>query len=207
MNPVRSLLVATRNLGKVREIRQLLADLPLVILSLADFPDVAPVPETGQTFVENASLKAAGHATQTRLLSLADDSGLEVDALGGAPGVFSARYLGEHASDDARISALLSELAATEATKRTARFVSAVAIAEPSGSVLNISQGTCEGRIALKPSGSGGFGYDPIFIPSGYKLTFAKMDAQTKNQISHRAQALKGARAYLQNLTRASRAG
>jgi XTP/dITP diphosphohydrolase len=204
---VRSLLVATRNESKLSELQYPLSDLSFAICSLRDFPAVRPVEETGRTFVENASLKAAGYATQTRLLTLADDSGLEVDELGGAPGVFSARYAGELASDTARIDALLAELAATNQAKRTARFVSAVAIAGAGGELLDVSLGTCEGHIAFAPRGSGGFGYDSVFIPNGFDLTFAELHTETKNQISHRARALQGAHRYLQSLTSGSGAG
>lgn len=206
MNSLCSLLIGTRNEGKLREFGQLLGDLPFRFLSLRDFPEVERVPETGTTFVENASLKATSYANQTGMLTLAEDSGLEAAALGGGPGVLSARYAGSMASDAKRIEKLLAELHGLDLWKRTARFVSAVAIASAGGKVLNISLGTCEGHIAFEPRGSGGFGYDPIFIPVGYHLTFAELGAQVKNQISHRARALAGTRRYLQTLTAASRA-
>ena len=207
MNPVCHLLVATHNEGKLREFQHLLSDLSFALCSLGDFPAIRPVPETGCSFIENASLKAARYATQAQLLTLADDSGLEVAALGGAPGVFSARYGGAFASDTERIDKLLAELVATGAAERRARFVSAVAIASADGKVLDVSLGICEGHIALAPRGSGGFGYDPVFIPNGYDLTFAELPAEIKNQISHRAQALQGVRQYWQNLTGGSGAG
>ena len=204
MTTPRSLLVATRNVGKLNELCELLRDLPFVLFGLVDFPGIETVQESGRTFIENASLKAAGYAEQTRLLTLADDSGLEVQALDGAPGVFSARYAGELASDTTRTTALLTKLSTVEASKRAARFVSAVAIASSEGKILTVAVGICEGHIASAPRGSGGFGYDPIFVPNGYELTFAEMDPNTKNQISHRERALQRARAYLQNLTCAS---
>lgn len=204
MNPACDLLVATRNQGKLIELQDLLSGLPLSLCSLRDFPAVKAVPETGRSFIENASLKAAGYATQARLLTLADDSGLELPELSGAPGVFSSRYAGEFASDTERIDKLLAELQATGAAQRTARFISAVAIASADGNIVDVSLGICEGRIALAPRGRGGFGYDPVFIPNGYDLTFAELPAQIKNQISHRAQALQGARQSLQNLTSGS---
>jgi len=139
----RSLVVATRNEGKLEELRQLLDDMPLKLYGLADFSDVKTVPETGKTFIENASLKAAGYAKQTGRLTLADDSGLEVDALGSAPGIRSARYAGEGASDADRTARLLAELSIIQAAKRSARFVSAVAIANSEGQILNVSVGTC----------------------------------------------------------------
>jgi XTP/dITP diphosphohydrolase len=201
MNVHQSLLVATQNQGKLQELRQLLGDLPLKLYGLDDFPDVEGVPETGESFIENASLKAVGYATQTGLLTLADDSGLEVDALGGAPGILSARYAGEGASDTERIHKLLAELSIYQATQRSARFVAAVAIGSGEGRILNVSMGECNGHIDFKPRGSGGFGYDPIFIPSGYGQTFAELKTEIKNEISHRARALFGAREFLRTLT------
>ena len=201
MIPPQSLLFATQNEGKLKELQLLLHDLPFQVCTLTDFPDVTAVPETGATFIENASLKAAGYSAQTDLLTLADDSGLEVDALGGAPGVRSARYAGARASDAIRTSKLLAELSAVPEAKRSARFVSAVVIANSQGEILNISEGTCSGHIAFAPRGRGGFGYDPIFIPSGYDQTFAQLKSEIKNRISHRARALSGAREFLRTLT------
>jgi XTP/dITP diphosphohydrolase len=179
----------------------LLADLPLDLYSLSDFPAIDVVPETGLSFSENASLKAVGYAQQAGMLALADDSGLEVDALGGAPGIFSARYAGEGASDGVRTAKLLSELSDTPVGNRSARFVSAVAIANQEGEVLNVFIGTCEGRIDLAPSGSDGFGYDPVFLPSGHTQSFGQLKPEIKNQISHRARALLAAREFLRALT------
>jgi XTP/dITP diphosphohydrolase len=196
-----TLLLATQNQGKIKELRQLLGDLPLNLHSLADFPAIEVVPETGVSFTENASLKAVGYARQTGLLALADDSGLEVDALGGAPGVLSARYAGEGASDSARTAKLLDQLSGTPSGKRSARFVSAIAIANHLGVVLNIFIGTCEGRIDFAPNGSGGFGYDPVFIPKGHQQSFGQLKSGIKNQISHRARALSAARDFLLTLT------
>ncbi len=203
----RSLVVATQNLGKLQELRQLLGDLPLDLYWLGDFPNIEAVPETGASFIENASLKAVVYARQTGRLALADDSGLEVDALGGAPGVLSARYAGEASSDVERIEKLLTELSIYPEAKRSARFVSAVVIASGEGRILNVSTAKCEGHIDFAPRGVGGFGYDPIFIPVGYDKTFAELKAETKNQISHRAQALLGARKFLRTLTNASGGG
>src|SRR6266446_2523323 len=146
-----ALLVATRNEGKLEELRQLLDDLPLKLYGLTDFSDVETVPETGETFIENASLKAAGYAKQTGRLTLADDSGLEVDALGGAPGIRSARYAGEGDSDADRTARLLAELSFIPAAKRSARFVSAVAIANSEGQILHVSAGSCDGHIDFAP--------------------------------------------------------
>lgn len=204
MNDRQALLVATRNPGKLEELRQMLADLPFHLYGLNRFSGIVAVPETGESFIENASLKAVGYATQTGLPTLADDSGLEVNALGGAPGVFSARYAGEQASDADRTTRVLAELSSVEAPGRGARFVSVIAIASREGQILNVSVGTCVGQIGFVPRGSGGFGYDPIFIPIGYDQTFAEMKPEVKNQISHRARALVGAREFLRSLTIAS---
>ena len=201
------LLIATWNKGKRRELQQLLSDLPFALMGLDDIPGLEPVLETGGTFVENASLKASRYAKQSGLLTLADDSGLEVQALKGAPGVLSARYAGEGASDRQRVEKLLADLSNVEASGRTARFVSAVATAISNGSIPNISVGICEGRIAFEPQGTGGFGYDSIFIPAGSEMTFAELPPEIKNQISHRHSALEKAHKFLRNLTRDSAAG
>jgi XTP/dITP diphosphohydrolase len=191
------LLIATRNAGKLIEVRSLLSDLPVRLLSLSEFPETTEVEETGETFAENAALKARVYATQTRRVTLADDSGLEVDALGGAPGVFSARYAGEGASDAERNARLLSDLARAIDRTRRARFVCSIAIADAEARVLNISTGICEGRIADEPHGANGFGYDPLFIPDGYAQTFGQLSQEIKKKISHRARALANARAFL----------
>ena len=204
MSVLKPLLVATRNFGKLEELRQLLNDLPFDLYGLERFPGVEGISETGESFIENASIKAVGYATQTRLLTLADDSGLEVDALRGGPGVFSARYAGERASDVERATKLLVELSSVASPKRKARFVSAVAIASSEGQILNVSVGTCDGQIGFTARGSAGFGYDPIFIPIGYEQSFAELKPEIKNRISHRARALLTAREFLRTLTIAS---
>jgi len=204
VNTPKFLLVATRNVGKLEELWQMLGDLPFVLYGLDRLPRIEKIRETGESFLENASLKAGGYATQTRRLTLADDSGLEVDALGGGPGVFSARYGSERASDAERVTKLLAELSSVEPPGRGARFVSAVAIASSEGRILNVSVGKCDGHIGFAPRGSVGFGYDPVFIPIGYEQTFAELKPEIKNQISHRAHALVGAREFLRSLTIAS---
>ena len=191
------LLISTRNGGKVREIKLHLADLPLRLRDLREFADIADVDETGRTFAENAALKARSYAAQTGLTTLADDSGLEVDALDGAPGIFSARYAGAATSDAERIAQLLAELARTNDQARRASFICALAMADPQGTVLQIWMGRCVGRIAHTPRGSNGFGYDSIFIPNGYALTFGELGTNVKQRISHRAQALDAAHAFL----------
>src|SRR5215213_11696478 len=152
------LLIATTNQGKIVELRSLLHSLPLCLRSLAEFPSTEEVEETGNTFSDNAVLKARAYARQTGLWTLADDSGLEVDALGGAPGVFSARYGGEGLTDADRVTRLLGELSRVDAKDRLARFVCVIAIADPLGQVMNLSAGTCEGRIVHAPRGTHGFG-------------------------------------------------
>jgi XTP/dITP diphosphohydrolase len=192
-----SLLVGTRNPGKVREIADILGDVPWQIRSLRKFESLDVPAETGATYADNAIIKAQFYARATGLCALADDSGLEVEALGGAPGVFSARYAGAGASDADRRTLLLSELAHVSAEQRSARFVCAVAIASPDETVLNLSEGTCTGKIIFEPRGSGGFGYDPLFIPDGFNQTFAELSETIKNQLSHRARALLKTREFL----------
>jgi len=195
-----SLLLGTRNPGKVIEIANILADTEWSFSSLEGFPEVGEAEENFVTFAENAIAKAQFYASATGLCALADDSGLEVEALDGAPGVFSARYAGANASDADRRTLLLSELKKTGDANRRARFVAVVAIANPAGDVLNLSEGICEGSITFAPRGTGGFGYDPLFIPDGYTQTFAELPDTIKNQISHRARALSGTRTFLSQL-------
>jgi len=195
-----SLLLGTRNPGKVIEIVNILADSGWSLSSLQQFPNVGEAEENFMTFAENAIAKAQFYALATGLCALADDSGLEVAALGGAPGVFSARYAGADASDADRRALLLSELMKVGDRERRARFVAVVAIATPDGNVLNLSEGICEGTITHAPRGTGGFGYDSLFIPDGYDQTFAELPDTIKNQISHRARALLGTRKFLSQL-------
>ena len=195
------LLIATYNAGKLRELRELLGEHQFELRDLHSFSTVQVIAETGGTFAENAQLKATGYARQTGLMTLADDSGLEVSALGGLPGVWSARYGGEGASDEERVSKLLFELARVTKSERAARFVSSIVIADATGAVLHESTGLCAGEIALAPRGKNGFGYDPIFIPAGFRKTFAELPSDVKNQMSHRSQALKKAAEFLRSLT------
>jgi len=194
------LLLGTRNSGKVKEIETILEDSGWTFSSLREFDEVGPAAEDGVTYAENAIAKARFYAAETGLLALADDSGLEVAALGGAPGVHSARYAGDNASDADRRQLLLAELARVDSGDRRARFVAAVAIADPNGGVLNLSEGICEGRITFEPRGTSGFGYDPLFIPDGYDQTFAELPDKVKNLISHRARALMRLRDSLDHL-------
>jgi len=194
---MRLLLLGTRNPGKLREITSILEGSGWSFSSLQEFDHVGSAEENGVTYSENAIAKAQFYAAATGLVALADDSGLEVAALDGAPGVYSARYAGENASDANRRQLLLSELSKTSNTDRRARFVCVVAIADPSGSVLNLSQGICHGTITFSSRGDGGFGYDPIFIPDGYTQTFAELPETLKNRISHRALALAQTKEFL----------
>ena len=193
----RSLLFGTRNPGKLREIASILGDIPSSNRSLQEFDNVGLAEETGDTYSENAIAKAVFYASATGLCALADDSGLEVEALGGAPGVHSARYAGDGASDADRRTLLLSQLTKATDVNRRARFVCVVAIATPSGEVLNVSEGVCNGTIAFEPRGRSGFGYDPLFVPDGFNQTFAELPDSIKNQISHRGRALLKTRAFL----------
>jgi XTP/dITP diphosphohydrolase len=193
----KELLIATRNRGKVLEVESLLGEFPLRLRSLADFPATGDVEETGSTFEENSALKAQAYAAQTGCWTLADDSGLEVAALGGAPGVYSARYGGPEATDAERIERLLSALSRSGDASRRARFVCVIAIADNKANLLELFTGTCEGRIAQKPQGKGGFGYDPVFVPDGYEQTFGELPSEIKQQLSHRARALKAALPFL----------
>jgi len=192
-----SLLLGTRNASKLREIETILSEIPWQLRSLQEFADVGVAPEIGDTYADNAIAKAQFYARATGLCALADDSGLEVTALGGAPGVYSARYAGEGASDADRRALLLSELEQVRGENREARFVCVVAIATPDGVVLNTAEGTCEGRMILEERGTNGFGYDPLFVPDGFDRTFAELADSIKNRISHRARALLKTREFL----------
>ena len=196
--PPRGIVLATHNAGKVAELTEILkrAGVSVSVLSLRDFPGVPPVEETGESFEENAIIKARHVCLHTGLISIADDSGLEVDALGGLPGVRSARFAGPHATDEENNLKLLSLLQGVPLEKRKARFVAAVALCTPSGHI-DVVRGTCEGLIITELRGSGGFGYDPLFLVPETGLTFAEMDVATKNRISHRGKALRAIRPRL----------
>jgi XTP/dITP diphosphohydrolase len=182
------LVLATANAGKVRELRALVAEWgPIEVLSLADVPAVEMPEETGRTYVDNAVLKARAVAAATGLAALADDSGIEVDALGGAPGLRSARYGDSEAARNAR---LLAELRDVPTERRTARYRAAVALALSASDVVT-AEGTCEGRIATAPRGAAGFGYDPIFVATGLGRTVGEASAAEKARVSHRARAMR----------------
>ncbi|MEW6250251.1 MAG: XTP/dITP diphosphatase [Planctomycetota bacterium] len=192
------ILVATRNSGKLREIREIAVGLPVVWCSLAEYPAVPDIAETGATFAENARLKALHAAGATGLLALADDSGLEVAALGGAPGVHSARYAGEPRDDAANNRKLIADLAGVPSAQRTARFRCVMALAR-GGEILFETTGTIEGLIVDVPRGTNGFGYDPHFLIPELGRTAAELPPAEKNARSHRGQAL---RAMLAELAR-----
>ena len=183
-----TIVLATRNPGKISEIEALLTGLRFG--TAASFPGCPEPEESGRTFEENALIKARAVAGFTGKTALADDSGLEVDALGGAPGVHSARYAGATASDRDNMRRLQEALAGVADGDRTARFRCVMAVVAPDGRTWT-SDGVCEGRILREPRGESGFGYDPLFVPTGYESTFAELDARTKNRISHRAMALR----------------
>lgn len=185
-------VLATRNAGKVREIEDILAPHGFEVISLQEFPEIGEIIEDGSTFKENAMIKATTVAGYTGLIALADDSGLEVDALDGAPGIHSSRFAGEEKDDQANNRKLLELISDIPAEQRTARFKCVVAIAEPDGWV-HLAEGSCEGIIINEPRGEGGFGYDPLFYVPDYDKTFAELDPAIKNKISHRARALEGA--------------
>ena len=209
MKPV--LLLASANQGKLRELRTILAGLPVELVGLteAGLGDPPEVEETGDTFLENARIKARAYAAWSGLAAVADDSGLEVDALGGAPGVRSARYAGEGAGDRANLDKLLAELDGVPPERRTARFRCAAVLVDPawgSGGLKERSgrppegwgewhaEGTWEGRLLEAPRGTGGFGYDPVFVPDGWDRTSAEVDQATKDAASHRGRAFRALR-------------
>ena len=185
----RKLLVATNNPGKLLEWLALMEGIPVTLESLNDWKQIIEVEETGSTFIENAGLKASGYALQTGSPAIADDSGLEVEALDGRPGVLSARYGGPELSFADKMAKLLGEMKVSGRTTRAARFACAIAIADESGNILSTTEGVCPGKIAFEPHGSNGFGYDPLFVPDGYDLTFGELSSEIKRKISHRARA------------------
>lgn len=184
------LVVATFNQHKLAEIRAILPELPVALKALGDFPGARPAVEDGETLEENALKKAEAAARFTGLWALADDTGLEVDALGGAPGVWSARYAGPGASGAANNAKLLDELAGLPQEKRAARFACVTALVSPAGEKF-LARGVLEGRITTAPRGGSGFGYDPLFELAGSGRTLAELGGQEKNALSHRARALK----------------
>lgn len=191
---MKEIIIATNNQGKVKEFKNILSEMEIQLLSLKDIHMNIEVVEDGNTFKENAVKKAEEISKLTCKITIADDSGLCVDQLGGRPGVYSARYAGENASDADRIEKLLMELHNEQ--NRKAKFVCCIALAIPEQDTVTFT-GECSGKIALEPSGANGFGYDPVFIPDGLEQSFAQLDSEAKNKISHRAKALKKLRDYM----------
>jgi XTP/dITP diphosphohydrolase len=200
---VRRIVLATRNGHKVRELQVILADLieelDLEIVGMGEFPDVAEVVETGVTFEENATLKAVAAVKATGLPALADDSGLAVDVLGGAPGVFSARWAGTQGQDRANLELLLGQLNDVPDEHRAAAFVCAAVLALPDGTVL-VREGRMPGKLAREPRGDNGFGYDPILVVDGGSRTSAELTFEEKNAISHRGKAFRALAADLRKI-------
>jgi XTP/dITP diphosphohydrolase len=190
LKPVKRLLLATLNAHKTREIQQILGP-EFELRDLTAYPEISEIVESGKSFEENAKLKAIAISKELSALVIADDSGLEVAALDGAPGIYSARYAGEKATDKENIDRLLEELARIGAQRdqRRARFRCVLALAR-NGQVLGTFEGIADGAIVDQPRGSHGFGYDPIFVPNGFEETFGELPAELKNRISHRAQAI-----------------
>jgi XTP/dITP diphosphohydrolase len=194
------LIVATRNMHKTREIEQILGS-GFAIRDLTTHPEISEITESGTSFEENAKLKAITVSKKIPDLVIADDSGLEVEALGGAPGIHSARYAGANASDKEKVAKLLRQLAKVDpkSDQRHAQFRCILAVARD-GQILATVEGVVEGKIAERPRGSHGFGYDPIFIPDGFEQTFAELSEELKNEISHRAKAIRKLQAKLLTL-------
>ncbi|NOX96835.1 MAG: XTP/dITP diphosphatase [Nitrospirae bacterium] len=193
------LLLATENEGKIREIKEMLKGLNINILLLKDFPGLPKIKEEGATFRENAIHKAKEFSELTGKISLADDSGLEVEALGNKPGVYSARFAGEEASDEENNCKLLKLLGDLPLARRKARFRCVMAIVDPQGRI-EVTEGKCSGLIGFKPQGEFGFGYDSLFIIPDYNRTFGQLSPSIKNELSHRSQALKKMRKVLEEM-------
>lgn len=189
-------LIATTNQGKLREIRQILRDMPHRLKTLADFPAVEAPEETGVSFVENARQKAIYYARATGMPTMAEDSGFEVDALGGEPGIYSARYLREDATYDERFEEIQGRVRESGVSDRSARFVCALALAN-GAEILFETTATVEGLLAPAPAGPHGFGYDPIFLYPPYGRTFGEVSDEEKTAVSHRGQAMRAFREYL----------
>ncbi|GGL35656.1 RdgB/HAM1 family non-canonical purine NTP pyrophosphatase [Planomonospora parontospora] len=189
---MRRVVLATRNTGKIVELRRILAEaaLPVEIVGLEEFPQIGDVPETGLTFAENALLKAHAVARASGLPAVADDSGLCVDALNGMPGIFSARWSGTHGDDRANLDLLLAQVSDVPDGRRGAHFACAAALALPSGQE-RVAEGALHGSIIRAPRGTGGFGYDPVFVPEGGTRTTAELTPEEKDAISHRGRAFR----------------
>ena len=197
---MKELVVASRNKGKVREIKELLADLPFKVTSLLDYPHIPEIIEDGKTYRANALKKAREVARATGKMTMSDDSGLEVKALGHAPGIYSSRFAGEGASEKARNKKLFAMLKGVPSSKRQARYRCVVALVNAKGQELGVVQGTCSGYVTTREMGHNGFGFDPLFLLKRYNKTFGQLPSALKAKISHRARALKKFRLLLDRL-------
>ncbi|WP_050181186.1 XTP/dITP diphosphatase [Domibacillus robiginosus] len=193
-------IIATRNVGKAKEFVRMFEPMGITVKTLLDYPELPDVEETGETFAENALLKAEFAARSTGRPAIADDSGLIIDALNGRPGVYSARYAGTEKDDQANNDKVLEEMKNIPEESRSARFMCILAVAFPDGRDPLWAEGSCEGTIGFEEAGEHGFGYDPLFFPEGYNVTMAQLDPEEKNKISHRAKALHSLRAQLPEL-------
>lgn len=205
--PFSTLLVATRNRGKVKDFREMFTAAGVTVTDLNDAADEFEPAETGRTFLANACLKASAYARHFNAWTLADDSGLCVDALGGAPGVYSARFAAMNAAgegDAANNAWLLKRLADVEDARRTARFVCHLAVADEAGRIVLTARGTIEGRILHSPRGENGFGYDPLFLVPGLEKTTAELAPEEKHEISHRGRAMRRLRELMERMSQAS---
>ena len=201
---MRELVVASRNKGKIREIKELLANFPFKVTSLLDYPRIPPIIEDGKTYRANALKKACSVARATGKMAMSDDSGLEVKALGYAPGIYSSRFAGTGASDKARNKKLFMMLKGVPMHKRQARYRCVIALVNAKAQELGVVQGTCSGYVATKEQGCNGFGFDPLFLLKRYNKTFGQLSASLKAKISHRARALKKFRLLLSRVTAAN---
>jgi XTP/dITP diphosphohydrolase len=199
MKPGETVVIASTNPGKIAEVREIMAGLPLVLLTGDDVGGWPEVEETGDTYLANALLKAHAVAARTGMAALADDSGIEVDALDGAPGVRSARFSGDRATEADNNAKLIASLAGVPAERRTARYRCVAVLVTPDGEEI-AGVGSCEGRIGTEARGAGGFGYDPWFVPEGEARTMAELSPEEKHAISHRGKALRGLAEQLRNL-------
>lgn len=198
---MKQIVLATKNQGKIKEMRALLAPLDIEVLSLADFAPIEDAEENGKTFCDNAIIKAKYYYAHTHVACLADDSGLEVDALDGRPGVYSARYSGENATDATNNAKLLGEMTDVAEDNRTARFRCSMALVD--GNTVLTADGVCEGIVLRELRGKGGFGYDPLFYVPRFKRTLAELTSDEKNAISHRGQAVRKMADKIAKLVRA----
>lgn len=201
---MKELIVASRNKGKVGEIKELLADLSFKVTSLSDYPHIPEIVEDGKTYHANALKKACEAALATGKMAMSDDSGIEVKALGNAPGIYSARFAGEGASEKARNKKLFAMLKGVPFARRQARYRCVIALVNAKGRPLGIVQGTCSGYITTREIGSNGFGFDPLFLLKRYNKTFGQLPPQLKAKISHRARALKKFRVLLKKVIAAN---